>query len=181
MKLSDFLNAQGRARPAPTRPINFKVLGRDQRASVMVADASAELAFVPEGARQEALRDADKIVMDAYGSATVPTDRREDERAYHVLYRALRDKDDPRQPFADSISELKGALVLPEAQRLYNEYKQFEAEEFPDIVDAEMFERMVEEAKKNSLSDLLSSFGFDVVRRSMPGLISRLGKSLTQT
>lgn len=181
MKLHDFLTAQGRSRPAPTRPVTFKVLGVDQRMQGLVAEAQAELAFVPESVRQEALRDAERVIRETYGEDSIPDDRREDERSYHVLHRALRDKDDVRQPFADSVKELKNALVLSEARRLWIAYQQFVEEEFPDIVDAETFERLVEESKKTSLPALLSSFGFDAVRRSMPGLLARLRTSPTPT
>jgi hypothetical protein len=181
MKLSDFLNAQGRARPAPTRPIAFKVLGVDGQMNGRVGDASAELAFVPEAPRQEALRDAERAIRDHYGDQPIPEDRRDDEGKYHVLFRALRDRDDVRQPFADSVKELKNALVLPEASRLWREYNQFVDEEFPDLVDAETFEKLVEEAKNHFLGDLVCSFGFDVVRRSMFGLLARLKKLPTPT
>lgn len=174
MKLHDFLGQQ--ARPAPTRTVTFRIMGNDSRMVGRVATATAEIAFVPEGVRQRAIREAEKAIAEEYAGEPVPADRREDERSYHILFHALRDKDDVRQPFADSVKELKGALVLPEAQRLWSEYKQFEAEEFPEWVDGDTFEKLVEEAKKNSLSVLLSSFGFDVVRRSMPGVIARLAK-----
>jgi hypothetical protein len=181
MKLNDFLTAQGRSRPAPTRPVNFKVLGVNGQMAGLVADAGAELAFVPEAARQEALRDANRAVAEAYVDQPVPEERRDDEGKYHVLFRALRDKDDVRQPFADSVKELKNALVLPEAARLWREYHQFVDEEFPDAVDADTFEKLVEEARRSFLSDLLSRFGFDAVRRSMPGLLARLKTSPTRT
>jgi hypothetical protein len=181
MKLHDFLTAQGRAHPSPTRPVAFKVLGVDGQMQGLVADAAAELAFVPEAARQEGLRDAERAVREQYGEDAAPEDRRDDEGKYHVLFRALRDKDDVRQPFADSVKELKNALVLPEAARLWREYHQFVDEEFPDAVDAETFEKLVEAAKTSFLPALLSSFGFDAVRRSMPGLLARLRKSPTPT
>jgi hypothetical protein len=67
MKLNDFLTAQGRSRPAPTRPVTFKVLGLDVQMQGLVADAAAELAFVPEATRQEALRDAERHLRETYG------------------------------------------------------------------------------------------------------------------
>src|SRR5437660_205856 len=115
MKLHDFLTAQGRARPAPTRPVTFKVLGVDGQMQSLVAEAAAEIAFVSESLRAEALREADAAIAKEYGGQPIPDDRREDERMYHVLHRALRDRDDVRQPFADGVRELKNALVLPEA------------------------------------------------------------------
>lgn len=175
MKLGEFLSQQGAgARQAPTRTARVKLVGVDGQMLGRVADARAEIAFVPEAARQEALRDADRAIRDLYGKDPPPDERRDDEHKYHILHRALRDCDDPRQPFADSVRELKGALVLAEAARIWAEYCQFVEEEFPDSVDTETFERMVEEAKKASLPGLISSYGFDAVRRSMPGLLALL-------
>jgi hypothetical protein len=181
MKLAAFLAVHGRSLPAPTRSVKFKILGADVRKSGTVAPAEAEIAFVSETSRQEALRNADAAIATEYEGQLPSGDRREDERMYHVLHRALRDKDDVRQPFAESPDELKAALVLPEAARIWREYLQFVDEEFPEWVDAETFEKLVAESKKTSLPDLLSSFGSDVVRRSMPGLLSRLQRSATPT
>jgi hypothetical protein len=161
--------------------MTFKVLGVDGQMTGLVAEVSCEIAFVSESQRQEALREADAAIAKEYGGQPIPDDRREDERMYHVLHRALRDRDDVRQPFADGVNELKNALVLPEAARVWKAYLGFVDEEFPDQVDAETFEKLVEEAKTHFFADLVSSFGSDVVRRATPGLIRRLAKSPTQT
>jgi hypothetical protein len=181
MKLGDFLNAQGRARPAPTRPVNFKVLGVDGQMSGLVAEVSCEIAFVSESQRQEALREADAAIAKDYGGQPIPDDRREDERMIHILHRALRDRDDVRQPFADGVKELKNALMLPEAARIWKAYLGFVEEEFPDQVDAETFEKLVEEAKRAFFPEALSRFGFDAVKACLPGLLLRLKTSPTQT
>ena len=172
MTLADFLK-QG-ARQAATRSVSFKVVGQDSQARALVADARAELAPLSEHQRQEALREAERALRETYYKDPIPDARRDDEGMYHVLTRALRDPDDPRRPFADSVRELKGALVLAEAARLWSAYVAFLDEEFPDIVDAETFEKLVDAAKKVSLIDLISSFGYDVVSRSIGGLLSRL-------
>lgn len=174
MKLHDFLSAQGGVRTAATRPVKMRVVGLDPSARSVVAEARAEIAHVSERERQQALREADRALHDLYLHDPVPEDRREDERTYHILQRALRDADDVRQPFSDSVTELKSALVLAEARRVWAAYVQFMEEEFPDQVDGETFERLVEEAKKASVPDLIASFGFDAVRRSMPGLLATL-------
>lgn len=179
MRLHDFLS-QGRSRPAPTRPITFKIVGTDAQEMALVGEATAVLAFVSESQRHEAFRqieaDLAKEYHGAEGAPDVPTARHDDECMYAILRIALRDKDDPRQPFCNSVKELKQALVMSEAAEIWKAYKQFEAEEFPEWVDKDTFSKLVEDAKKNSLSALLSSFGSDVVRRSMPGLIARLAK-----
>ena len=176
MKLGDFLTRAGSSRPSPTRSVSFKVIGYDKQHVKHISDATAELAFVNETERQEALRDANKIVKEAYGEAEIPPGRRDDEAKFHILFRALRDTDDVRQPLAESVKELKNALVLPEAIKVWEAYCQFVAEEFPDQIDAEMFQKMVEEAKQCFFVDLLLHFGSDVVLHAMPGLIRALAQ-----
>lgn len=166
MKLNDFL-LQGR--PAATRSVTFRVLGNDAGMNGVVADARAELAYVSEHVRHEAMREADAALREAYAGKDPQEDRRNDERTYHVLCRALRDADDVRQPFAGTVRELKGALVLAEAHRIWAAYADFMDEEFPDEIDAETFEKLVADSKKNTLADLISSYGYAAVRRLMSG------------
>lgn len=175
MKLGDFFERGGSGCViTATRPVRFRAVKVDAAGVRRTATVQAEIACVTEAQRQEALRDAERVVAKLYGDTDAPTDRREDERKYHVLFRALRDKDDVRQPFADSVDELKDALVLAEASHVWREYLAFDEEEFPEVVDEETLNALVEEAKKKSLADLLSSSGYAVVRRCLPGLASRL-------
>lgn len=169
MKLAAFLEA-GSSRPSATRTVTFKALGFDSQARRLVVDATADLAPLSETERQDALREAEAALRTQYGLDAIPEDRRGDEQQYQVLARALRETDDVRKPFSTA-TELRAALNVREASRLSQEYALFLEEEFPDVIDGETFEKLVEEAKKNSLPVLISSFGYDVVRRSMPGLL----------
>lgn len=173
MKLGDFLK-QGR--PSATRTVTLRVLGVTANEAKIVADAKAEIVCVSERERQEALREADEAVRKLYGGDP-PEDRRSDERMYHVLHRVLRDVDDHRQPFADSVIALKNAFVRSEAVRAWSEYVGFLDEEFPEAVDAETFAKLVQATRTAFLPDMISSFGFDAVRRSMPGLLALLRTS----
>jgi hypothetical protein len=151
-------------------------MGLDSQHSAIVTEAKAELAFVTEFDRQEAMRTAEKELKALYGSEEISDDRRRDAYTYHILQRALRDADDVRTAFAGSVKELEKALVLPEANKIWSEYIQFCDEEFPDYVDPDTFEKLVAAAKKDSVSTLISTFGYEDVRRSMPGVLALLSR-----
>jgi hypothetical protein len=57
------------------------------------------------------------------------------------------------------------------------EYDRWCAEEFPERVDEDTFEALVEEAKKKSLGDLLSSRESSEILRALPSLVAHFGKS----
>ena len=171
MKLSQFFSSPA-ALTVRGRPVRVRIIRREQ--SLTVADAEALLSFVSESDRAEAHRQADEAINARYKGRPVPDDARSDERCLHVLQLALRDVDPPHGLFADTPDQLRNALTLPAIQELWAEYQRYLAEEFPPYVDATEFGRLVEEAKKKPLPDLLDSFDCDFVRRSMPGLASLL-------
>ena len=178
MKLRDLLSSAG-SRLAPTRPIRWKAIGYNERHERVMADVSAVFAFVDERQRQEALRDAAKALAKDYGSEPVPPSRRTDEESYHLLNRALRDADDPRSPFAESVEELKQALVFEATREVMSEYDRFCVEEFPPEVSEEEFKELVAEARTSFLSDLLSSSRSLQIRRAWPSLVAHFGASPT--
>jgi hypothetical protein len=129
-----------------------------------------------EHERDEAYRDADAAVRKFYGGKSEPPiDRIVAERNYHLLAKALRDADSPSDAFAASVMQLKSALVLDEAKRVFDEYEAWIAEEFPDSVDEETFKKLVEDAKKKSLNDLLTSYGFATIHRALGSLAAHSG------
>jgi hypothetical protein len=178
MKLGAFLERarKGQARPAPTKAVKFKILAHDgQGDRVVVEDVTAALVFLDDAERQEALDAADKAAGDK--SATLIAE----ERQYQILSRALRDDEDYAVQFAKDAGELRRAMHSMERQRIYDEYVQFIADEFPDEISAEDFDKLVEEAQGKSLPALLSSFGYSRIRAALPSLAARFGRSQTQT
>jgi hypothetical protein len=171
MKLDAFL-AGGGAQHAATRTFKIRVVGKDPQENNVVGETEVDIAFVPERYRQEALRDAAKALHEAFGDTPVPEESADSERKYHILLRALRDSDNPKEPWCGNVTKLKNALVIREANRAWDEYCLFLEEEFPNQIDNETFANLVEQAKKVSLPDLIDSFGFDVVRRSIFGFLA---------
>jgi hypothetical protein len=148
MKLGDILtrSRRGDAMTAPTKPVTFKVLGRDADGVLTTAEAHVVLAFVDDQERAEALRAAEKALRADFPDGDAPPELLTEERTYQVLVRALRDEDDPRAPFAESVRQLRGALHHLEFSRLLKVYEQFVAEEFPEVVTPEQLDQLVDEA-----------------------------------
>jgi hypothetical protein len=160
---------------APTKPVRFKVVN-DVDGELYVADARAVLRFVPEDVAEECKIAAEKELRKKFPDGA-PVELLLNARAFHVLQRALRDSDDSRVPFAASVDELKGALQERVAVEVYNTYVEWVKEEFPETVDDETFEELVEAAAKKSLPDLFSLFDSSKIRRAWPSLVAHFGKS----
>lgn len=172
MKLGDILSTKSQAGlvPSVTCPVAFKVIGRGKGSGEQVtAEAAAVLAVVAEEDRALAQRDAAAKVLERYGETQAPSEALGFEVAIQVLSRALRDKDDPRAMFA-SADELRKALVQPVASRLYSQYLAYVNEEFPDVIDPATFERLIADAKKKSLVELLFAYGSSLILRVLPTL-----------
>lgn len=153
MRLADFLNSPNRSKsaiPAPTQPVTFKALGRDPHGEEYLVECKATLGLVDENRRDEAIDDTEARMRAKYPDGTAPEEKRRNEMAYQVLLRAMRDADDTRVQFAASVDELRSALVMPEATRLYGEYVRFVEEEFPAAPTTKQFQALTREAEKNS-------------------------------
>src|SRR5579859_3319296 len=184
MKLGEIQTGQGGrgVYRAPTKPVKIKVLSTSPSGEQQVSDAEAVLAFVSEHEREEARVEAERDLAKRYSGGIIPQSVLDDAVVYYVLQRALRDADDPRQPFADGgVAQLKSALHQRAAIDLFVTYQRWCAQEFPPQVDDEVFESMVEEARKKSLADLLSAFDSSQILAAMPSLVALFGKSKTQT
>jgi hypothetical protein len=179
VKLGDILtrSRKGQAVPAPTTPLTFKVLGRDEQGVRTTTDARAVLAFVDDDERNEALRQAEKELRAEFPDGNVPLGLLSEERNYHVLAKGLRDEDDPRAPFADSVKQLRGALHHMEYERIVRAYEDFLEEEFPETPTPEQLDQLIEEAAKNSFGGLLTSYDLRTIRRALPFLVARFGRS----
>jgi hypothetical protein len=139
----------------------------------------AVLAFVDEKRRDEAMDAAETAIRRVYSDGNAPAEKRSNEIAYQVLVRALRDADDPRVQFAESVEQLRSALVQRVATHLYGEYLDFVDDEFPEVITPEQFADLVEQAKKCSAPVLLTSIDYWTLRRALPGLVAHFAKSPT--
>lgn len=166
--------ASPQAIPLRGRPISFRAVRRqavDDVGADVAVDVRALLRLVNEADRAEAIADADRAVNSRLKPGEqAPDGAREEERVFHILFRALRDVDPPHGALCATVEELRGALTLPAANDLWAEYNRFMQEEFPPYVDADEFRRLVEEARKRPLADLGKSFDSVTVRRSLLAL-----------
>jgi hypothetical protein len=142
MKLGNFLRTAGTLRQVNPLKVKVRVV-KDALSRPMLGEVDAVLCFVDEDSRQGAIVAARKAL-----AAKFPTDNTSDayldEFVYQRLFRALRDPDVDAASgmylqFADTVDELRCALMLPEAQRLDRLYQKFVDEEFPEVVDTATF------------------------------------------
>ena len=175
MKLGEFLSA-GNQQPAPVKPVKFRIIGKNLDGIQLISDAEAVLTFIDEHTRQEAIKDAQKECAALYGKEPIPAERIDDQVTYHFLTKSLRTTEDYRVQFATNANELRRALTLRVAGDLMTAYREFVAEEFPDFIDQEEFDKLVKEAESKSLAVLLSEFGFSKIYRAFPSLAAQFGK-----
>jgi hypothetical protein len=147
----------------------------------MSAEVTATLAYVDEFQRAEALAAAEKSVRSRFPTGPLPEVQLGNEETYQILFRALRDAEDPKRPFADSVDELRLSIVKPVAAWLYREYELLIEEEFPTIPTDEQFDELVADAEKKSLRALLTSMGFLRLARALPSLAAHFARSPIET
>jgi len=164
VKLGNFIRSAG-ARPINPHPVLFNAKGRDQNLKLVKAEVRAVFVFVDEDQREELRVRAREAVRKKFADREIPDGVFRDEEEYQLLFEALRDEDvdaNGQYPrLADTVDELRSSLVLRECRRLMDEYEQYIAEEFPPAISKDEMAKLVEEAKKNSVSDLLTSYGFE--------------------
>lgn len=158
MNLADILNSP-KAHHVSGRLVDLRVIGRNKAGESVQAQAQARFRFVSEQERADLFAKADATVAERY-AGKAPADRQIDERNYYLLHAALRDPDPPGGPFAQTVTELRNSLVLEEARRVFEEYDRWVDEEFPAAVSEEDMTALIADAKKNSLADLLTSYGY---------------------
>jgi hypothetical protein len=150
VKLGQFL---ADAPEAPRKDVSFKVLGRAKGdGSKTMIEASACFMFVDQASESKAFADADEALASSFSTSKIapPADVRAAKRNFYLLHAALRDKDDPRQPFAESADMLERALSPRQAVFLLRAYDEFVAEEFPDTITAQGLAALESEAEKKS-------------------------------
>jgi hypothetical protein len=98
----------------------------------------------------------------------------EDERTTQLLFRALRNPDDPAEPYAESAEEIRKLLSREEKGLLASAYNEFERDCSPRIASLSEgeFEGIWQELKKNPGTDL-SSFSSGTLRRLLLYSVSR--------
>lgn len=98
----------------------------------------------------------------------------EDENTTQIMFRALRNPDDPDQPFAKSVDELRSLLTRDEKDILVEQYNEFEKEVSPsaeNLTNAEMDDLFEQLKKKPETGKGLSSA---TLRKLIVFLASRL-------
>lgn len=180
MKLGNFLRTAGTAKPVNPHPVTFYAKGRDDSLRLVKAKVEAVLIFLDEDERTALRVQAREAAEKRFTGKVIPDGVYRDEESYHILFEALRQKapnaNGQHERLCDTIDELRSALVLREAQRLYGEYDLYLLKEFPPSIDDETWRKLLEEAKKNSASDLLTSYGFERVAAVLSFLAAQSGK-----
>ena len=120
---------------------------------------------------------AEEIV---YSSATVEPYER--EKTIQLLWRALRDPENPDRPFADTVEELRELMTTEEKDILVDEYMAHQSECSPslDSITDEEFEGLLEEVKK-SPELVSSSSDICLLRRLASTLAVRLATLQTES
>ncbi len=168
MNLGDILTTQGRAQPVHPHPVEFKAKGTNAELEIVTARVKAVLICLDEDQRTAARVAALGSVERRFKDKAVPSGVVSDEEIYHYLFEALRQPemvDGIHPKLAATVMELRGALVKNEANRIYREYVEYMEREFPENVSDEKWAALVEDAKKNSIPDLLTLYGYGPVSR----------------
>ena len=179
MNLLDFLQTAGSNPPAPFEPVSFEILHQAASGESHKISCNAVLVCISEKDRQKAMAEALKKCRKDYSEGIPPVRLAEEER-YHILAEALRDADDTRKAFT-SVGQLRASLVSSTMADLWESFTNFLDREFPPVISKEEFAQLVEDAKKKSLGDLLSSMSSAKMTRSLPGLVYLFANSQTET
>lgn len=162
---------ESRRKKAPTQPVKVRLFSKEDGGSV--AEGDAVLVFLPDSDR---LRMVDAAAQ-AVARQNVPASdgRHAAEESYHILSLALREADAPDKVFFASVEDAKALLAGSEAMRLRIEYDNFLETHFPVNVSAAEVEEIREAAKTHFLGDLMTSFGYWRLLRSLPSLARTYG------
>ncbi len=114
------------------------------------ARVKATLRFVDEQLRHEGDRQADRFLRESplYQDGVIPPQKRTEEEFYCFLIRALRNSDNPAEPFCElkDYARFRRALVSEVVSYLLREYKRYVADEYPELATPEQVAEVVEEA-----------------------------------
>ena len=151
---------------------NVRFPGSDGEVAIQILSSQEvqDSIFAAETLFKKAGVEVSASTLDAY----------EDERTTQILWRALRDPDQPKEPFAATVGELRKDLTQAEKSILAELYNGFERECSPDFVtmtDGE-FEELFEVVKKNP-DPLTSDLNTGTLRGLLRYLASRPSKSPT--
>jgi hypothetical protein len=181
MNLGDFLSNASSSPPLPAEPVSFTALHVNVTGDTLKVPVNAVLVCISEKERQECLRRALVHCRKEYPSADgIPPERLAEEERFQMLAEALRDADDPRKAFAH-VLQLRSVISPHEVTKLWQTLEAFMQREFPPIIDAAEFEKLVQDAKKKSLPDLLSSTGYLILSKALPVLALYFQNAPTHT
>lgn len=157
MQLGDILDGGAEFYPVG-REVEFHVLKHslealgEERAGERQhkARVKATLRFVDEQLRHEGDAQADKVLRadPLYRESGIPPQKRTEEEFYCFLIRALRNSDNPAEPFCDlkDYAKFRRALVSEVVSYLLREYRRYVADEYPELATPEQVAEVVEEA-----------------------------------
>lgn len=149
MKLGDFLS-QPQAHHVRPRPVAFRLSGMRGSERLKHEEAEASLVFVDDPDRAEAVLQAERELHTEYGNVPIPDEERHVRRAYHILFRALRDPSDGVTKVADSVLALRRLIHPRVAMDLITRFWRFVEEEFPESLGDREFDKLAGEAEKKS-------------------------------
>jgi len=132
--------------------IIIKFPGTDQNAALRVLSNAdiQDAVFATENHFKTKKMEISTTTIEAY----------EDENTTQVMFRALRNPDNPDQPFATSVDELRSLLTRDEKDILVEQYNEFEKEVSPStetLTNAEMDDLFATLKKKPETGSALNS------------------------
>lgn len=137
-----------------THPVTFRALpaARDsKKPPPRPREVSAVFVLVDEPDSMMALREAAEAVAEQYkGLAVIPNGVRGNEEIYHMLFRAIRDPDNPSKTLFRTLLELRRAVIPSVAGQLFSAYEKWRGDEFPDVVTPEEMKTAEDDAAGKS-------------------------------
>lgn len=138
--------------PPPTKEVKFRVVSKVKAGALF--EVTALLALVNDVEQREAIRDAEVALRKEYDPeetggipVPVPPKARQDEEVYQLLFRVLRDVDDPGKPLARTVLELRTSIQPATAADLIRAYNTWVEAEFPDTVSPEVLKKLETDAQ----------------------------------
>lgn len=174
MKLGDFFQRAQRGQQVNPRLCSFFALGTDSGFIPIKVKVDAALMCVDEDTRETVRVQARNYLQKRFVGLDIPDHVFRDEVSYRMLFHALveaePDSNGIHKPLCESVDELRRSLIIGEMQKIAAEYEKYVAEEFPPTISDEDFAKLVDEAKKKFLPDLLIEYGYAHVQRLVSSL-----------
>lgn len=142
--------------PGTESPVLLRVLSEQEQQDAMIA---AELYL------------KDKKIEISMGSVDVYAA----EQSVQILYRALRDPENPERPFAESPDEMRKLNSSGELNVLNDQYREYELECSPDPMEMTQsdFDSLVADVKKNCEGSLSRVSNIVIAKKLIVSLVSQ--------